>query len=114
MKKEERIRKNKHFRLIYSRGKSYSDDILVVYIFKNKSNINRLGISVSKKIGKSVVRNRVKRLIREAFRVNKDKFKVGYDIIFVARSKSAKSNFHEIEKSIFNVLKKAGILKEGI
>ncbi|WP_040306496.1 ribonuclease P protein component [Caloramator australicus] len=114
MKKEERIRKNRHFRLIYNRGKSYSDDTLVVYVFKNRSNMNRVGISVSKKIGKSVVRNRVKRLIKEAFRINKDKFKVGHDIVFVARGKAAKSNFYDIEGSIFNLLKKAGILKEGV
>ncbi|KRQ85944.1 Ribonuclease P protein component [Caloramator mitchellensis] len=114
MKKEEKIRKNRHFRIVYSRGKSFSDEILVAYVSKNKKNINRVGVSVSKKIGKSVVRNRVKRLIREAFRVNRQKFKVGHDIIFVARAKSANSSFSDVQKSIFNLLKRAGVLKEGV
>lgn len=114
MKKEEKIRKNRHFRIVYSRGKSFSDENIVVYVSKNKKNLNRVGISVSKKIGKSVVRNRVKRLIREAFRVNKDKFKIGHDMIFVARAKSANCSFYDIQKSLFNLLKKAGVYKEGV
>ena len=84
--KIEKLRKNSEFRAVYRRGRSFSNSILVLYVFKNYKNkyINRLGISVSKKVGCSVVRNRVKRLIRESYRLNKSRFKPGYDFIFIA------------------------------
>ena len=114
MKTVEKIKKNSQFRFIYNRGKSVSDSNLVLYIVKNnKSNTLRLGITVSKKIGKAIVRNRVKRLIRESYRLNKHKFRYGYDIIFVARGLSRERNYWEIEKSVVNLMKKGGLLKEG-
>lgn len=112
MNKEEKVRKNSHFRYIYRKGKSISNELLVLYIIKNGKNINRVGISVSKKIGKSVVRNRVKRLIRECFRKNKDNIKKGYDFIFIARKKAAESNYYDIDESIKYLMKKGGLLKE--
>lgn len=114
MDKNEKIKKNSHFRFIYSRGKSYSNDKLVLYIFRNKKNINRIGLSVSKKIGNSVKRNRIKRLIREGYRINKIKFKRGFDIIFIARTGSRNSNFSDIERSVLYLMKKGGLIKEGI
>ncbi|QCX33591.1 ribonuclease P protein component [Caloramator sp. E03] len=113
MKKEEKVRKNAHFRYIYRKGKAINNDLLVLYIVKNGKNINRVGISVSKKIGKSVVRNRVKRLIRECFRKNKDSIKKGYDFIFIARKKSAMANYYDIYDSVKNLINKGGLLKEG-
>ncbi|EYE88641.1 ribonuclease P [Fervidicella metallireducens AeB] len=113
MKSDEKIKKNSQFRYIYNRGKSISDSLLVLYIFKNNKNINRIGISVSKKVGNSVTRNRVKRLIRESYRTNKEKYRRGYDLIFVARARCSKSNYHEILKSQINLMKKGGLLKEG-
>lgn len=113
MKSEERVKKNSHFRYIYNRGKSISNASLVMYTSRNNKPINRIGISVSKKIGKSVVRNRVKRLIKESYRNNRDRFKKGYDIIFIARIGASKLKYRDIEKSIFNLAKRGGILKEG-
>jgi ribonuclease P protein component len=115
MKKEERIKKNSHFKLIYSRGKSISNEYLVLYSFKNvnNKNKNRVGITVSKKVGKSVVRNRVKRLIRESYRLNRDVLKKGFDFIIVARNKAAKAKFKDIEKSLMHLMKKGGFIKEG-
>ena len=113
MNKEEKIKKNSHFRFIYGRGKSFSNEYLVLYIFKNGKNLNRVGISVSKKVGNSVVRNRVKRLIRENYRLNKDMFKKGFDFIFVARVRSAKANYYDIKKSVIYLMKKGGLIKEG-
>ncbi|MCX7951227.1 MAG: ribonuclease P protein component [Clostridiales bacterium] len=113
MKKVERIKRNAHFRLIYKKGKSISDSNLVMYYSKNGNNLNRIGVSVSKKVGNSVVRNRYKRLIREGYRKNKSIFKQGYDIIFIARNGILKSDYHGVEKSIISLLKKVGLVKEG-
>lgn len=106
--KIEKLRKNSEFRAVYRRGKSFSNSILVLYVFKNYKNkdISRLGISVSKKVGSSVVRNRVKRLIRESYRLNKYKFKTGYDFIFIARTTINGSSYLEVEKNLIDLLRK--------
>ncbi|MCY6958208.1 MULTISPECIES: ribonuclease P protein component [Clostridium] len=111
MKKEERIRKNLEFRRVYKRGKSYSNQLLVLYIYKNykNANINRVGISVSKKVGNSVVRSRVKRLISEGYRLNCNDLKTGYDLVFIARNTSKDKTYQEVEKSIIKLLRKAGL-----
>lgn len=113
MKADERIKKNSQFKYIYNRGKSFADPNLVLYIVRNNKNTLRLGITVSKKIGNAVIRNRVKRLIRESFRLSRHRFKYGYDIIFVARGLSRQGIYKNIEKSVINLMKKGGLLKEG-
>ncbi|AZV58978.1 ribonuclease P protein component [Clostridium sp. AWRP] len=104
-----RIKKNAEFRAVYRRGKSFSNNLLVLYIYRNKKGINRLGISVSKKVGKSVIRNRIKRLIKENFRLNIEDIKVGYDLVFIARNLSNGKSYIEIENSMKNLIKKAGL-----
>ena len=83
MKYSESLKKNKDFRFVYENGKSYANKYLVMYVLKNGSNRNRIGISVSKKVGNSVVRHRLTRLIREAYRLNEDLYDQGLDMIFV-------------------------------
>lgn len=107
--KVNKIRKNVEFRAIYRRGKSFSNALLVLYIYKNRKNINRLGISVSKKVGKSVIRNRVKRLIKESYRLNSRKLNVGYDFVFIARNAANGKNYTEIDEAVKNLFKKAGL-----
>lgn len=114
-----KVRKNNEFRLIYRRGKSLANDLLVLYIFKNRKNkdkeylsYNKIGISVSKKVGNSVVRSRSKRLILESYRLNEIDLKKGYDFVFVARTRIKDKNFHDVEKSMLNLYKKAGLLNE--
>ena len=104
-----RLKKNAEFRAVYRRGKSFSNNLLVLYVYRNKKSINRLGISVSKKVGKSVIRNRIKRLIKENFRLNIEDIKVGYDLVFIARNLSKGKNYVEIENSMKNLIKKAGL-----
>ena len=81
----ESLKKNRDFRNVYQQGKSYANRYLVMYVMNNDLNKNRVGISVSKKIGNSIVRHRITRLIRESYRLNEDKFLCGYDIVIISR-----------------------------
>jgi ribonuclease P protein component len=108
--KKYRIRKNTEFRTVYRRGKSFSNLSLVLYIYKNGRDINRFGISVSKKVGNSVIRGRVKRLISESYRLNNEGLKTSYDLVFIARNPSNSKNYKEIESALKNLLKKAGLI----
>jgi ribonuclease P protein component len=107
--KNHKVRKNAEFRFIYRRGKSFSNHLLVLYVYKSRKNINRIGISVSKKVGKSVTRNRVKRLIKESYRLNNSELIKGYDLVFIARSAASEKNYNEISDAIKNLLKRAGL-----
>ncbi len=104
-KKNGKLRKTREFVKVYRKGKSVVTKNIVMYYKKNGNNINRIGISVSKKVGKAVVRNRVKRLIKEAFRelnINT----VGYDIVFVARVRSKDANMKIVIRDMQNLVKK--------
>lgn len=105
------LRKNSEFRTVYRRGKSFSNKLLVLYVFRNAKNkdIDRIGISVSKKVGKSVVRSRVKRLISESYRLNSSLIKNGYDFVFIARVASKDKSYKEVESSLKNLFNKAGL-----
>ncbi|MBV1818775.1 ribonuclease P protein component [Clostridium cochlearium] len=107
--KKFKLTQNKDFRVVYRKGKSYSNELLVLYVYNTKNDYTRFGISVSKKVGKSVVRNRVKRLIKESYRLNCHKIKKGYDLIFIARTLSSNKNYTSIENSLINLVKKAGL-----
>ncbi|MDU1443871.1 MAG: ribonuclease P protein component [Clostridium cochlearium] len=107
--KKFKLTQNKEFKVVYRKGKSYSNELLVLYVYKTKNDYTRFGISVSKKVGKSVVRNRVKRLIKESYRLNCHKIKKGYDLIFIARTLSSNKNYTSIENSLINLVKKAGL-----
>lgn len=108
--KKYKLRKNAEFRVVYRRGRSFSNNLLVLYTYKNyKNDFNRFGVSVSKKVGKSVIRNRVRRLIKESYRLNVESFKKGYDFVVVARTSSKQKSYNEIENSLINLFKKAGL-----
>lgn len=111
-----KIKKNIEFRIVYKRGKSIANDLLVLYIFKNRKNkdsngalYNKVGISVSKKVGNSVVRSRVKRLVSENYRFKEANLLKGNDFIFVARTKAKDKSYQDIEKSMEHLFKKAGL-----
>ena len=99
------LRKNFEFKLVYNKGRSHANRHLIMYVMKNNSDSNRLGISVSKKIGNSVMRNRVKRVIRESYRVQEQEIKKGYDIIFIARTNIVGVKFSEVIGSIKYLLR---------
>jgi ribonuclease P protein component len=107
-----KLKKTKEFKRVYSGGKSVSNRFVVMYYMPNGLRINRVGYSVSKKIGKSVVRNRVKRLLHETFRNLNPFLNQGYDVVFVARGKIADIDFHTLKESIEKLLKKTPLYKE--
>jgi len=103
------LRKNFEFQYVYKRGKRFGDEYLNMYVQKNNLYENRLGIVVSSKIGNSVVRNRVTRLIKEIYRLNEDFFTKGNDIIFAAKYDASKVDFRSLEPSICELARKHGI-----
>ena len=105
------LKKNYQFRFVYNKGKSIANKYLVMYAVKNNSYENFIGISVSKKVGNSVVRSRVTRLIRESYRLNEKKFKNGYSFVIIARSLANGASYFEIEKSLNHLFYKHNLLK---
>ena len=102
--------KNKDFQYIYKKGKSYANKYLIMYIIKNKKEENRLGISVSKKVGNSIVRHRITRLIRESYRLQESIFQSGYDIVIVARTNAKEKSYKEIESALLHLGKLHNII----
>ena len=102
------LKKDSDFRKVYKHGKSFANRYLVMYILNNKSENSRIGISVSKKVGKAIIRNKVRRRIKEAYRVNIDEnVKYGYDIVFIARVAIKDAEYKDIEKSMKHLVKKS-------
>ena len=87
MQYSDSLKKNQDFQKVYRKGTSQANRYLVMYVLKNGHMENRLGISVSKKVGNSVVRHRITRLIRESYRLNETLFERGLDIVVVARTR---------------------------
>ena len=106
------IKKNEDYQKIYHSGKSFANKYLVMYVRKNESETGRLGISVSKKVGNSVVRHRIARLIRESYRLNVSKFHSGWDIVVVARQGAKGRNYFEIESAMLHLAKLHKLLCE--
>lgn len=103
MKFSESLKKNKDFRNVYENGKSYANRYLVMYALKNGTESNRLGISVSKKVGNSVVRHRLTRLIREVYRLHEDTFNSGLDVVVIARVSAKDISYHQVESSLLHL-----------
>lgn len=103
MRFSESLKKNKDFQLTYKKGKSYANRYLVMYVRKNGTSSNRLGLSVSKKVGNSVVRHRVTRLLRESYRLQEDYFRRGYDLIIIARAGAKDKSYHKIESAMIHL-----------
>ena len=91
------IKKNGDFQKVYKTGRSYANKLLVMYVIRTDREETRIGISVSKKVGNSVVRHHVTRLLRESFRLNRDRVKKGLDIVVVARAAAKEAEFKNIE-----------------
>ena len=97
MKFSESLKKNKDFQVVYKNGKSYANRYLVLYIRENGMDKNRLGISVSKKVGNSVVRHHLTRLIQE------EHFQCGFDLVVIARAGAKERSYHDIESALIHL-----------
>lgn len=100
------LKKDTEFRRIYQAGSSVADRYLVIYRLKSPYNEPRIGLTVSKRLGKAVKRNRIKRLLREICRLNLKQFKKGYNYVIIARVAAQNRSYAELEKSLLGVLKK--------
>ncbi len=112
IKKENRLKKNKHFNYIYKHGTSIKCGIVSLSFIKLKVKPYKVGFSVSNKIGKSVVRNKIKRKMREAFKQISSQVDRRYNYIFIARDGIAEKSFYEIKDAMLLAVKKAGLINE--
>ena len=101
MKFSESLKSNRDFQAVYGKGKSYANRYLVMYVLENGLDKNRLGISVSKKVGNSVVRHKITRLIRESYRLHESIFNSGLDIVVIARV----AGYAEMESALLHISK---------
>ena len=111
MKFSESLKQNADFQKVYKEGKSFANKYLVMYVLENRTGQNRLGSSVSRKVGNSIVRHRITRLIRESYRLQEDIFNSGLDMVVIARRSAEGKTFQEIESALLHLGKLHGILK---
>ena len=116
MEYSDSLKKNNEFQRVYRKGTSQANRYLVMYVLENHDRHmeNRLGISVSKKVGNSVVRHRITRLVRESYRLNESLFKKNLDIVVIARNSANGTNYHEIEKAFMDLARKHGIAGDDV
>ena len=110
MKFSTSLKFNHIFQRLY-RSRGQADGLLVLYARRNRTDTNRVGVTVGKKLGKAHIRNRIRRRVREVYRLNEDKFQSGWDIVVVVRSKAIDADFQNLTASYLSHAKKAGILK---
>ena len=111
LKKENRLKKNRHFNYIYKKGEKFFEKHLNLCILKTKFKPFKVGFSVSNKIGKSTVRNKVKRRLREIVRLNFSSIKGTHNLVFIAKDGIEKLNYKELENELINLLKKANLFR---
>ena len=113
MKYSSALKLNHIFRRLYATS-GHANGYLVLYARKNRMNTNRVGVTVSKKLGHAVVRNRVRRRLREVYRLNEEKFLPGWDIVVVARSRCIRAEFSKLTQAYLSLAEKAGILRKDL
>ena len=115
MKRFPSIKKNREFQVVYKNGKSYANKLLVMYVYAADNpdrQYTRIGISVSKKVGNSVVRHRITRLVRESYRLQEDMFNSGLDMVVIARVNAKGRSFEEIRSALIHLGKLQGVIKK--
>lgn len=113
MNKHQRVKKNKDFQKVFKQGKSFANRQFVIYSLRTEGQEEfRLGISVSKKVGNAVTRNRIKRYVRQAVLELKDDLRPERDYIIIARNQAASLDFHETKKSLMHVMRIARVIRK--
>jgi ribonuclease P protein component len=114
MKKTIMLKKNYEFKNVLTRGKYYSGKDIEAFIFNNHKNLNCLGLAISVKTSNAVIRNKIKRLIRENYTSLEENLKTGYSIVFLWKKKSIaeNANFYDIKNDIIHIFEKSDILKK--
>lgn len=112
MKASVTVKENYEFRRIFRKGKSAVSPLLVVYCQKNRRHLSRLGVSASTKLGGAVTRNRVRRRLREIYRLNKPRMLPGYDLILVPRVRAVSAGYQQLERAYLRLLEELGLLRE--
>lgn len=107
----ESLKSNRDFQTVYKEGRSFANKYLVMYVLENGTDRNRLGISVSKKVGNSVVRHRVKRLVKESYRLHEKIYNSGLDIVIIARQSAATVGFYEVDSALLHLAKLHEIIR---
>ena len=110
----ESLKKTDEFKKVYTCGRSYADRNIVVYVWKNGTDKNHLGISVSKKVGNSIVRHRFARLVREIYRLHENIFNSGLDIVVIARVSASSIGFYEVGSALTHLAKLHHVLKNPL
>lgn len=112
MRKIDTLKKNYEFKNVINKGKFYRGKYVTIYITKNKEEKNKIGIAISKKLGKANKRNRLKRLIRESYYLKKDELKKGHNIVFIWNRGAdiLNNNFKNVSKDILKLFEKAGLI----
>ena len=112
MKKTVSLKENHVFRRLYNKGQSAVSPYLAIYIRRTGRPGNRLGFTVSTKLGHAVVRNRVRRRLREIYRLHEDRLVNGMDMVIVARVRAAHSSYQELDESFIRLCRKLGVWKK--
>lgn len=99
------LKNRQEFDRVYVQKRSFANKYLILYVHPNNLPSNRLGISVSKKVGNSVIRHRVTRLVRESYRLNKEQIQIGYDLVVVARGTAKDRSYAEVESALMHLIK---------
>ena len=107
------LTKNKEFSRIYARGKSYVHPNLVLYVAKNRLGYTRIGLTATKKVGHAVQRNRLRRQLREIYRLHEASFVPGYDLVVVARSRAIGADYAALEHAYLSLAARLGLLTQN-
>lgn len=107
----ESLKKNRDFKIVFKNGKSRANKYLVLYVLENGLEKNRIGISISKKVGNSVIRHRIKRLVKESYRLHENMFNSGLDIVVIARESANTIGYREMESALLHLMKLHSIYK---
>jgi ribonuclease P protein component len=112
MDKMYRLRSNMEFRKVYNKGKNYWNRNLILFVKKNDLGYTRVGYSITKKIGNSVVRNRIRRQMKEIYRLNFDQVEKGYDLIFIPKKNVVDISFEKLESAMLHIMNISKVIKK--